>query len=123
MTDGPATFYRSAIETSGALQVSWAENQEGTMPSPTRESLQEMAEGFGPQIGATDLVESSCGKCDFGNWGTSVFRSDKFSRVQVWFLSNGRDFIMATHICTESLDPIEIAEAQLIVESLGLDSE
>jgi hypothetical protein len=41
----------------------------------------------------------------------------------VWFISDGRDHIMATHICDYEPVSDEIAEAQQIASSLALGPE
>jgi hypothetical protein len=79
-----------------------------------------MACDFGRSQNSGQLVESTCGPCTFGGLGTAVFRSNQHARIQIWFLSNGRDFIMVTHICTSAPDPKEVAEVQQIVPGLTL---
>jgi len=116
--DGPVTFYRDLSESSGALQISTAEYNGGSLPDPTTEDLKRMSEEFGEKHECGQLVESSCGGCDFGRMGTAAFTSTEHPRTQIWFLSNGRDFILVTHICTTDADPIEVSEAQEIVRTL-----
>jgi hypothetical protein len=118
--DAGATFIRLTSEVSGALQFSFGEYKGGEIPNPTPQDLQQMAAGYGPAHNLGELLESSSGPCVFGAMGTAVFRSAENSRVQIWFLSNGRDFIMATHICCHEPDPAEIADAQEIVRQLTL---
>jgi hypothetical protein len=43
--------------------------------------------------------------------------------VQVWFLSNGRDVIMASHIATQEPGDDELHESRRIVENLALVPE
>jgi hypothetical protein len=49
-----------------------------------------------------------------------VFRSPQFQRIQIWCLSNGKDFINVTHLCPVEPPPEEIAEANQIAHSLLL---
>ena len=120
--DGPATFCRE--NGSGAFQVSWGEYRGGKLPTDvTAESLKQMAENFGHSNGFGEMIESSCGSCGYGMFGTGVFRSTDHPRIQVWFVSDGRDFIMATHICSVQPERSEIAEAQQIAASLALGPE
>lgn len=117
--DGPATFCRE--DGSGAFQVSWAEYRGGMLPSDvTAESLKQMAENFGQRNDFGEMTESSGGRCRYGMFGTGVFRSADHPRIQVWFVSDGRDHIMATHICSAQPEEGEIAEAQQIAASLAL---
>ena len=116
---GPATFSRQG--STGALHVSWAEYR-GAKPLPeiTADSLKTMAIAFGQKHGLGETGESSNGPCGFGRFGTAVFRSNQHPRVQVWFISDGRDHIMATHICDREPHPSEVDEAQHIAASLAL---
>jgi len=120
--DGPATFCRA--DGRGALQVSWAEYRGGTLPTEvTADGLKQMAERFGQKNEFGEMVESSGGACKFGMFGTGLFRSGGHPRIQVWFISDGRDHIMATHICNEEPEASEVAEAQQIAASLVLGPE
>jgi hypothetical protein len=82
-----------------------------------------MATDFGNSQGFGDLVESASGDCTFGLFGRAVFRSPAHPRIQIWFISNGRDHIMATHISDQEPATDEIAEAQQIAGSLTLGPE
>jgi hypothetical protein len=64
-----------------------------------------------------------CGPCVFGNMGTAVFSSPEFPRFQAWYISNGRDFIIASHTCAQEPDPEEVAEVQFIVSEVTLGPE
>lgn len=117
-----ATFRRK--DSSGAIQVSWGEYRGGELPIVvTAEFLKEMAEKFGQETGLGQLTESSGGGCRYGMYGTGVFQSAEHPRSQVWFVSDGRNIIMATHICDEEPKQSEIAEAQQIAASLALGVE
>jgi hypothetical protein len=116
--DGPATFCRA--NSSSAFQVSWAEKKGGAIPNPSGKDLIAFALNFGAQNNFGEVVESRDGTCRFGNYGTAIFRSTKHSRIQLWIVSNGRDFIFATHICDQVPSNEEISEAQSIAESLAL---
>ena len=82
-----------------------------------------MAAGFGQQNGFGEMIESSSGACRFGSFGTAVFRSVQHPRIQVWFISDGRDHIMATHICDREPESGEVAEVQQIASELALGPE
>src|SRR5213594_1601429 len=117
--EGGPTFIRDSSKDPGPLQVSWAEYQGGKVPNPSPANLEEMSRELGEQQGFGAMVESSNGECDFGRVGTAIFRSAE-QRIQVWHLSNGKDFITVTHIGPATPDPDEIREAHEIVRTLTL---
>jgi hypothetical protein len=116
--NGPPTFRRRG--SSNAFQVSWAEYRGGELPDVSTAKLMELAKGFGQQKGLDQLLESSNGQCGFGSFGTAVFRSTKFARVQIWFISDGRAVVMATHICGREPETDEITEVQQIASTIAL---
>jgi hypothetical protein len=119
--NGPATFRRQG--STSAFQVSWAEYRDGKLPDVTLDKLKGMATGFGQKQGFGEMSESSSGACRFGTFGTAVFRSAEHPRIQIWFISDGRDHIMATHICDREPETSEVAEVQQIASSLALGPE
>jgi hypothetical protein len=119
--DGPVTFYRCDSGDSGSLQVSlYAEYMGGKVPNPSPDDLIELAQDHGQRHNAGELVGTHSGACDLGSFGAVVFRSAECPRFQLWYLSNGRDFVLATHICTVEPEAAEVFEAQQIVDMLGL---
>jgi hypothetical protein len=118
--DGPVTFLRDWSQESGALQVSWAEYRGGEVPNPSPETLVQLSSSAGMRAEFSELVDSFNGACAFGHFGSVVFRSCDYPRAQFWHLSDGRDFIMVTHIFGSTPDLREIEEAQEIVRSLVL---
>jgi hypothetical protein len=114
----PATFIREAG--SGTFQVSWALYSGEKKLNVTLESLKKMAEQFLEERIKGKMIMSASGKCRFGMFGTSVFSSSQYPRFQVWFVSDGRDHIMATHICSKLPEQSEIEEVRHIAESLAL---
>ena len=120
--DGPATFCRQG--STSAFQVSWAEYRGGKpLPEITAVTLKQMATNFGAKNGFGEMVESSGGACRFGSFGSAVFRTGEHPRIQVWFISDGHDHIMATHICDLEPESSEIADVQQIASSLALGPE
>lgn len=114
--DGPITYCCDLSEESGALQVSIAEYTGGPVPNPTEDDLVSLARG--EQQAGAQLIETLSGTGKMGRWGTAVFSSPKVGRAQYWYLSNGRDFILATLFGSSDLH--EISDAQKIVTSLNL---
>jgi hypothetical protein len=118
---GPATFVRTGTQDAGALQVSLlAEYTGGKPPQPTPDDLVKLARGHGERQDAGKLVETKSGPCQLGYFGTAVFHSAEFPRIQLWYLSNGYDFVLATHVCTVEPEDAEVTEAQQTVGMLGL---
>ena len=109
---GPATYCRH--ESTSALQVSWSEYRgQRALRKLSAGELKQMATKFGREKGfGEELVESSGGPCTFGSFGTAVFRSGSHPRMQVWIITDGRDYILATHICSDGPDPVEVQETQ-----------
>jgi len=101
--NGPATFCRHLSHIPGPLQVSWAEYSHGSIPNPSVAGL--AAHGcrvLGRRMVAGIYLSQEAVQCVFGSMGTAIFRSSQHPRIQLWFLSNGRDFINVTHICRRS---------------------
>ena len=119
---GPATFLRQTSEVPGPLQVSLAAYRAGEVPNPSPQDLVSLARKAGDTLGATELVETASGECVFGHFGSTVFRSAESGRMQVWYLSDGYDFIIATHICPEEVDTLVVEQAQKIIKGLIVES-
>lgn len=119
--NGPVTFCRQG--SSSAFQVSWAEYRGSGSPDATADTLVEMAICLGQEQRFGDNLETASGDCKFGTFGSAVFRGAGHPRIQIWFISNGRDHILATHICEREPRASEIAEVKQIVSSLALGPE
>lgn len=119
--DGPPTYLRDISADPGPLQVSCAWYKSGEVPNPSDDDLISLAKGVQNSFESPELIESAAGPCMIGRFGTAVFRCGDFGQVQAWYLSNGRDIITVTHIAGENVDPVEVKEAQKIVEQLAID--
>jgi hypothetical protein len=119
--NGPPTYLRDASDTPGPLQISWAWYNSGKEPNPTDQDLIELARRFESRVGG-EVLSTTCGDCTIGRYGTAVFRAAEMPRIQVWLLSNGRDFVTVTHINPVEPDADEVAEAQSIVELLRIEN-
>jgi hypothetical protein len=116
---GPATYCRQGG--AGVLQVSWAEYRGPRRPGElTTDDLKQMAIALGEKHGYGELIDTSRGMCPFGRFVAVVFRSADHPRTRVWFITDGRDCIQATHICDREPESSEVAEAQQIAATLGL---
>ena len=122
---GPPTYRRTDSDTPGLLRVSiYAEYMGiGPIPNPTGDQLIDLAKGHGSRQNSGELVETSCGRCELGTFGTASFRSEKWPHAQLWYLSNGKDFVLATLLCETAPDPEEIGEAHGIVLGVTLTSD
>jgi hypothetical protein len=118
--DGPPTYLRDDSDVPGPLQISAQWYAGGEVPDPSLDDLIKLAKAVGNSWDGQEVIETGGGQCAFGRFGTVVSRTTELARAQVWYLSNGRDFILATHFCSEQPDPLEIDEAREIVHRLGV---
>ena len=122
--DGPLTMSWQDPDAKGAFQLSTAEYRGGAEPRPSETDLIKLAVGFGEQHNWGELTSSSSGKCAMGVFGAAAFRRRKSmpaaapEHCQVWFLSNGLDFVFATFIAMQMPDDREVAAAQRIAEGI-----
>jgi hypothetical protein len=100
----------------GEMQFSSAVYKPGAPPpiAVTGEKLIEMCRGMSKGVRGRREISSQFGNCDFGTFGTLAVRGESPAYVQVWVLTNGRDFILITHVCGEEPDPAEAKEANEI---------
>jgi hypothetical protein len=119
--EGPlATYLRDGNPDSGALQVSTAEYKGPKPPDLNQEKLKAMARDMGERSGFAEVVETSSGTCEFGDWGTATYRSDKVAHAQFWYLSDGTDIIFVSYYSQTEPDSKEVSEAREIVMSMKL---
>jgi hypothetical protein len=122
LPEAGAMFIKGGKGATAALQVSYGLNPDAPAEGEElmEEDLVEMAAtaDFGEDLG--QVVEKYSGPSLFGKMGTAVYRGGKYQRVQVWFLSNGRDLIMATHMCAQEPTRELLDEAERIVGNLAL---
>jgi hypothetical protein len=122
--DGPATFARDTAESSGALQVSiQGEYIRGVVPNPTADQLVAFAEGIATSDPDAQLRGTSSGQCALGQYGTVLARLPGYSWLQVWVLSNGQDFVLATHTSVDEPSEAEVNEASWVVKNVMLSPE
>ncbi|MCA9775715.1 MAG: hypothetical protein KC800_03330 [Candidatus Eremiobacteraeota bacterium] len=114
--EGRTTF----INGQNVFQVSVARYDGGELPNPSREDLVALASGFLGTGGRTEILHADSGKCELGSFGTVQYYSEDLEHCQVWHLSNGKDFVMATYLCSESLRVGEIDEVERVVRTISL---
>ena len=118
--EGPATFVSSDREDAGVLQVSiQALYKSGEIPNPTHNELIRLSEGIALNQQA-EIIKSYWGDCGFGKFGSVVSRLPEVGRMQIWTLSNGRDFVLATYFSSDSPPFGETAQAERMVKSIQL---
>lgn len=88
--DGPSLFLRDDSESPAPLQVSLTEYVAGEIPNPSEHDLVKLSEKTGNERDFGDLIETNSGDCAMGKYGTAIFKSNEYPRMQVWYLSNGR---------------------------------
>ena len=121
--EGPPTFIRDISNIPGVFQVSLTLYKDGEIPNPSSEELIDLATRTGKSMPAGDLVETSSGKCKFGKFGTAIFQSIDFPLTQIWYLSDGLNFILATHIFSGSPEAGEVEEGQRIVDTISISKK
>ena len=117
--DGPATYVRGE-DAKGALQISVQSiYQSGPEPNPTRNDLIRLCEHVA-NLQEAEITECYSGDCTMGSFGCVIAKSADLARLQIWTLSNGRDFVLATYLCDELPAAAESAEAETIVKTTRL---
>jgi hypothetical protein len=118
--EGPPTFVRSAENAAGVLQMSiQALHETGAKPNPTYAELIRLSEHVAGVQEAT-VTQRFWGDCQFGTFGCIVGNSAELPLIQIWTLSNGGDFLLATYLCVEQPSEQEMQETETIVKSVQL---
>ena len=121
--EGPATFVRSGENATGVLQFSIQSIYEsGPEPNPTFTELIRLCEHVA-RLQEADVIERYSGECDLGTFGSVIGKSAELPKIQIWTLTNGRDFVLATFLCPEQPDAAEAAEAETIVKGVQLQNQ
>lgn len=98
--NGPPTFIDETIENSGVLQISVVEFLSGTIPNPIPSDLIELSKNTGLKKSAGNLQHEESGKCNYGIYGYAQYSNPQFPYAAIWHISDGRNFIFATFICS-----------------------
>jgi hypothetical protein len=118
--EGPPTFVRSGEDATGVLQISIQSIYEsGPEPKPTQDDLIRLCEHVA-SLQEANVIGRYSGDCDLGRFGSVIATSADLPHMQVWTLSNGRDFVLATFLCPEESNPAEATEAETIVKRVVL---
>lgn len=113
--DGPPTFINESYEAPGILQISKADFIRGKVPNPSYEDLISLSENIGSKNEFGNITNRESGVCSFGKFGVVEFSGDRFPFSCIWHLSDGKDFIFATFICSEQPSVKEIDDARKII--------
>jgi hypothetical protein len=120
--DGPPTFVNEKVEESGVLQISTAEYLAGKIPNPSLADLVDLSKKVGLKNEFGSLENEESGKCDYGTFGTAQFSGPDFPHSSIWHLSDGKNFVFATFICTNFPDQQLIDEVKGILISIKKNS-
>lgn len=116
----PITFARLRAG-NGALQISPAMYESGTDPRITTQLLQSLLNDFGKTRRLGVATQRACTheslKCV-----SATFRSDG-DFICVWYLSDGRNIVLATYICEWESRDKEMDDCDAIVSSIVLSSK
>jgi len=116
--DGPPTFIDSRLIEPGVLQISIAEYFFGQKPNPNHDDLIELSENIGIKNDFGEIIKKESGNCNFGRYGTVEFAGIDFPYISVSHLSNGKDFVFSTFICSRYPDKSEINDVKSILTSI-----
>jgi hypothetical protein len=118
--EGPPTFVRSGENATGVLQVSIQSIYEsGPEPNPDYGDLIRLCEHVA-NLQEAEITQRYWGECALGTFGSVIAQSTELPSMQIWTLTNGRDFVLATYLCPEQADPEESAQAESIVKQVQL---
>lgn len=117
--DYPYRFYPKCKVQNSILDITFAEYKGGKLPNPTYEDLVKLAKGKSN----LEIVSVEYGDCKLGKYGTARFRLENVPFFQKWFLSNGKDIVIAEYqSLIEPADP-DLQELNLIISSINLVDE
>ena len=110
--NGPQTFIDGRLNEPGVLQISIAKYVAGEKPEASYQDLVQLSENAGRDNTFGKVTNRSSGNCKVGKYGVVEFSGDKFPYISVWHLSNGRDFIFSTFICSKIPETSELNEVK-----------
>jgi len=116
--NGPPTFTNMAIADSGVLQISLAEYLSGKFPNPRLSDLVDLSKNIGLKNEFGDLQSEASGNCAYGLFGSAQFSNHNFPHISIWHLSDGKNFVFATLICTKAPDQKQLNEVNDILMSM-----
>jgi hypothetical protein len=119
LPEGPPTYVRGETG-AGALQISiQSVYRSGPEPDPTSSDLIRLSEHVA-NLQEAEITSRYSGDCVIGRFGCVIGKSADLARIQIWTLSNGRDFVLATYLCTDAPEALEALQAERIVKATTL---
>lgn len=115
------TFIKSSCKTINPLQIEYAIYNNGKIPNPSVNDLLKMCKNYGIKNEYIDCLGTYSGECIFGIYATAIYKTNKIPWIQVWHMSNDKDFIFASYICNSEPINNEVEEAYEIVMNLDLE--
>jgi hypothetical protein len=104
----------------GALQFSPGLYRSGPLPSPSPADLLSMAEEFGRSHSLGTPYDRISEEGAVSVAGLSFHSGTDF--IRVWFLSDGKNVMLATYVCDWGDQGAELASCERIVKSVDFDS-
>ena len=115
LEDG-APFTLAKPDGVGALQFSPAVYKGGRVPSPSVDDLLEMVTEFGVQHDLGDAFGYGTDDATIRLAGANYHDGEDF--IRVWYVSDGKSFVLVTYVCQWGLERKEIDECEEIVRSV-----
>ncbi|HEY5771620.1 MAG TPA: hypothetical protein VIS75_03280 [Chitinophagaceae bacterium] len=116
--DGPPTFINGRLNEPGVLQISTAEYVSGELPNPNYDDLITLSINIGLRNKFGEIIGKESGNCRYGKFGVVEFSGTDFPHISVWHLSNGKDFVFSTFICSKYPDSSELNDVRSILMSI-----
>ena len=116
--DGPPTFLDDRQEEPGVLQISFAEYLSGTIPNPDFTDLLTLSRTAGIKNSFGEIINEGSGSCQYGIFGKVEFSGKEFPYSAIWHISNGKNFVFATYICSKQPTDKELSEVNDILISI-----
>lgn len=114
----PPAFTNERMGSSGILQISTAGWVSGKVPNPDFSDLVDLSKKAGLGRGFGAVVAEESGVCACGTFGNAQFATPDVPFISIWHLSDGRNFIFATFICTNMPGEQDMAEVKEILVSI-----
>jgi hypothetical protein len=116
--NGPPAFIDNTIDDPGVLQISTAEYLSGAVPNPSLTDLVYLSKNLGLKNNFGTLQSEVSGNCTYGIFGCVQFSSPEFPHISIWHLSDGKNFIFATFICSTHPAQKQVNDVKAILSSI-----
>jgi hypothetical protein len=100
------------------LQISAAEFLSGKIPNPSLTDLINLSKNIGLKNDFGDLQNEESGNCSYGIFGNVKFSSLRFPHISIWHISDGKNFIFATFICSKVPNQRQVKNVKYILTSI-----